>query len=199
MQAHPAAAGFRAVQNGRMESLRGRLLVADPQLVEPNFRRTVVFMVAHTLDGALGLVLNRPSRVGVAEVAPELDVLADPDDVVYAGGPVATGGLIVMLEFAEPGEPGEMVFGDRIGLLSSESDLAEVAGAVRRSRVYAGHAGWGPGQLDAEVEAAGWFVLDAARGDFFSSRADELWSQVLRRQGGQLALVARMPIDVSVN
>jgi putative transcriptional regulator len=70
---------------------------------------------------------------------------------------------------------------------------------VRRKRVFAGHAGWGPGQLDAEVEADGWYVLDAVVDDVFTSRPEGLWSQVLARQGGQLALVARMPVDPSVN
>ena len=182
-----------------MESLSGRLLVANPQLMEPTFARTVVFVVAHTEEGALGVVINRPSEIGVGEAVPALGPLAGPGDVVHAGGPVEPEGLIVMVQWVDPGPDTEMVFGDDIGLLAADHERDGLERWIHWARVYAGHAGWAAGQLEGEIAAGGWFVLEAERADLCSQHPEGLWSEVLRRQGGQLALVARMPTDLSVN
>ena len=189
---------MRVIQNGHMDSVRGQLLIASPNLLDPNFHRTVVLVTEHNEEGAMGLVLNRPSETLVAEAAPELESLVDGDDPVFAGGPVQPSAVVVLAEFEDPELAAMLVLGD-IGFVPAGSDLDEVATATRRARVFAGYAGWGPGQLDAELEDDGWIVEEPARDELFTPEAEELWPDVLRRMGGQYALVARMPMDPSLN
>jgi putative transcriptional regulator len=195
-------AGSVAVRDPRhnrwMDPLRGKLLLATPPLTDPNFLRTVILVVEHTDEGALGLVLNRPTEALVAEAAPELTELGEPDAVVFEGGPVQPNGLIVLAEFGDPEAAAILVHAD-IGVLAAGTELERTVADVGRTRVFAGHAGWGPGQLDAELEAEGWLVADPERSEILSDEPEELWSAVLTRMGGQFALVARMPLDPSLN
>jgi len=180
-----------------VESLQGQLLIAAPSLVDPNFRRTVVLIAQHTEDGAMGLVLNRRSEATIAEAVPPLVRLAGGDAFVWAGGPVEPGGVIVVAEFEETGDAAEMIFGD-VGFMSAEADPLEVADGTRRARVYAGYAGWGAGQLEAELEEEAWFVERAVEEDVFGT-SDDLWSDVLARKGGPFTLLSKMPPDPSLN
>jgi putative transcriptional regulator len=181
------------------ESTRGQLLIAGPGLLDPNFWRTVVLVVEHSQEGALGLVLNRPSETTVAEAVPQLEELVNPDEQLFIGGPVQPSAVIVLAEFEEPSDAALVAFDD-IGVLgtSSVSEGEPVAG-VRTGRAFVGHAGWGPGQLDAELERGDWILEPARREDAFSAAPRGLWSEVLTRKGGSYALVARMPPDPSVN
>jgi putative transcriptional regulator len=182
-----------------MDSLRGQLLIAAPTLVDPNFQRTVVLVTEHTDEGAMGLVLNRPTETTVADAAPELAGVAGPMERVHAGGPVQPRAVVVLAEFVDPAASAHVVLGD-IGFVRADADLDDVGMETRRGRVYAGYAGWGPGQLESELEAEGWFVVQDPRpDDLFSVGAEELWRTVLERQGGHLALIARMPLDPSLN
>lgn len=180
-----------------MESLRGKLLIAAPTLPDPNFARTVVLIAEHSDEGAMGLVLNRASETTVADAVPELEHLAG-EDLVHIGGPVAPSSVVILGDYEDPEDAGLLVCGD-VGLPAAESDLDELALATRRVRVYAGHAGWGPGQLDAELERDDWIVEPATGEEIFSPDPDSMWSEVLARKGGQFALVARMPLDPSLN
>ena len=181
-----------------MESLRGQLLVASPALLDPNFHRTVVLVVEHGEEGALGLVLNRVSSGEVAEVGPPLDDLIEPGARIHQGGPVEPAAVLVVAEFDDPEEAAALVLGD-IGLVPGDGDLEALADRTRRARVFAGYAGWGAGQLDDELTEESWIVAPAEPEDVFSEFPEELWSQVLRRKGGHYAIVARMPPDPSVN
>ncbi len=181
-----------------MDSLKGQVLVAEPTLPDPNFSRSVVLIAHHDADGALGLVLNRPSETVVAEAAPELARLCGERALVHEGGPVAPRGVIVLAEFEQPEAAGLLVAGD-LGLVGPDSDLESLAGEVRRARVFAGHSGWAPGQLDQELEAEGWIVAPLARDDVFAAVTADLWRTVLARKGGRYALAARMPTDPSLN
>jgi putative transcriptional regulator len=165
--------------------------------VDPNFWRTVVLIVEHSDEGALGLVLNRPSETTVGEAVTELEHLLDPDDSLYVGGPVQPSALIVLAEFDEPGEAALIAFED-IGVLANGAQ-EDPSLSVRRGRAFVGHAGWGPGQLDDEVERGDWILEPARREDAFTGQPLDLWSAVLTRKGGSYALVARMPPDPSVN
>jgi len=180
-----------------MDSARGQLLIAGPGLVDPNFWRTVVLIVEHSDDGALGLVLNRPSETTVGEAVAELEQLLDSDDPLYVGGPVQPSALIVLAEFDQPGEAALIAFED-IGVLANGAQ-DDPSLTVRRGRAFVGHAGWGPGQLDDEVERGDWILEPARREDAFTGQPLDLWSEVLTRKGGSYALVARMPPDPSVN
>ncbi len=180
-----------------MESTRGQLLIAGPGLVDPNFWRTVVLIVEHSDDGALGLVLNRPSETTVGEAVSELERLLEPDDTLYIGGPVQPSALIVLGEFENPSEAALVAFED-IGVLARDAG-EEDGPELRRGRAFVGHAGWGPGQLDSELERDDWIVEPATREDAFTAEPAALWESVLTRKGGSYALVARMPPNPSVN
>jgi putative transcriptional regulator len=182
-----------------MDSLRGALLVAAPALVDPNFQRTVVLITEHTDEGAWGLVLNRPTDTTVAEAAPELLAVAGPTERVHHGGPVQPRAVVVLAEFSDPDAAAHLVLGD-IGFVRGDADLEQTGSETRRGRVYAGYAGWSAGQLESELEDEGWIVVeDPLPDELFSPGPDGLWHDVLERQGGHLALIARMPLDPSLN
>lgn len=181
-----------------MESLKGKLLLASPTLEDPNFARTVVLVAEHTDEGAMGLVLNRPAELTVGESAPELGELLDGDEPIYVGGPVQPNAVIVLAAFTDPGAAG-LLISDDVGFLSAQLDLADSAAATHRTRVFAGHAGWGPGQLDEEMEREDWIVESPRPDELFATEPESLWSRVLTRKGGTFALVARMPLDPSLN
>ncbi len=176
-----------------VESLRGNLLIAGPALLDPNFRRTVVLVGDHGDEGALGVVLNRPTDLTVEEAVPVLAGLAGRDARVFVGGPVRPTDVVVLAEFEEPGRPDLPVL-DSIGFLVGEVDPG-VAAVVRRVRVFAGYAGWGPGQLERELEERAWITERARPADVFADEPGRLWSAVLRRKGGRYALLSTMPPD----
>ena len=178
----------------RVESLQGQLLISSPLLHDPNFRRTVVLMTHHDDEGAMGLVLSRPSEIRVADAVPELADLAGTDDLVYVGGPVQPEAVVVLIEHES--EPDLPIVGN-IAFMSAGADVDEL-NAVR-TRVFAGYSGWGPGQLENELEESSWIVVPAEPDDAFASDPDELWRAVLHRKGGKFALIATMPYDPKLN
>jgi len=181
-----------------MDSLRGKLLIAPPMLLDPNFARTVVLVAAHDENGALGLVLNRPLQTPIAEISPVLTSLAEPGSMLHSGGPVAPDAAVVLADFIDPALSALTIFGN-VGFPSAECELDDLAHGARRARVFAGHSGWGPGQLDGELEDDGWIVGQLAPDELWQSDSTQLWSTALRRKGGSYALLARMPDDPSVN
>lgn len=185
-----------------MDSLRGQLLIAGPQLEDPNFQRTVVLVGEHNEEGALGVVLNRPSDTTVGEAVPDLEELTGADDAVHVGGPVQPSAVLVLAEYLIPAEAPQLVTAD-VGFLAledeEEPDHLPDHSPLARARVFAGYAGWGPGQLESELERDDWIIVDAEADDVFDEDAPSLWRRVLERQGGQLAIVARMPLDPSTN
>jgi putative transcriptional regulator len=181
-----------------MDSLRGRLLIAGPTLLDPNFVRAVVLVGEHNEDGALGVVLNRPSETTIAEAVPDLEDLAPADDAVHVGGPVQPSAVLVLAEYEHPDEAHQLVTGT-VGFVAVDEDGERVTTALGRARVFAGYAGWGPGQLEAELERDDWIIAASREDDVFDRDPETLWSRVLDRQGGQMRLLARMPLDPSVN
>ena len=180
-----------------MESLRGKLLIASPALEDPNFARSVVLITEHGPDGAMGIVLNRPSEAEVSAVIPDLEPIAGPEPV-FVGGPVQPEALVVLGEFSDPEKAAWIVVSD-VGLVSAQAELNELPEAIRRGRVYAGFSGWGPGQLEDEIGEDAWIIEAPIPRELFPEDPDTLWSQVLERMGGEYALVARMPEDPSLN
>jgi len=179
------------------DSLRGKLLIASPALEDPNFDRTVVLITEHGEEGAMGIVLNRPSESEVAAVIPELEAIAG-EEPIFVGGPVQPEALVVLGEFSDPGAAAWIVVAG-VGLVSAQTDLEELPESVRRGRVYAGFSGWGPGQLEDEIEEEAWIVEAPMPAELFPEDPDTLWSDVLDRMGGEYAIVARMPEDPSLN
>ncbi len=180
-----------------MESLRGKLLIASPTLQDPNFVRSVVLITEHGEEGAMGIVLNRPSEAEVAAVIPDLEPVAGSEPI-FVGGPVQPEALVVLGEFAEPEKAAWLVVAD-VGLVSAQTELEELPEAIRRGRVYAGFSGWGPGQLEGEIEEDAWIVEAPIPPELFPDDPTVLWSSVLERMGGEYALVARMPEDPTMN
>jgi putative transcriptional regulator len=178
-------------------SLRGQLLVAGPALLDPNFHRTVVLVCEHDENGAMGLVLNRPSPIPADQAIPELADALGAGERLWVGGPVQTTSVVVLADFTAAGDG--MPVAGQVGLVLPDTDLEDVATAVHRARAFLGYAGWGGGQLDGEVANEDWIVADFAPDDAFTDAPEQLWSRVLERKGGSYALLATMPPDPSVN
>jgi putative transcriptional regulator len=186
-------------------STAGRLLVASPALGDPNFERTVVLMLEHTGDGAVGLVLNRPSALELSGALPEWDGYAASPAVVFVGGPVSQGSVIALARARGDTEGSEtdawtpIARLDGLGVIDLGKDPYEHGVAVEEVRVFTGYAGWGGGQLESELREGAWFVVDAVTDDALATDPESLWPAVLRRQGGALARLALYPPDPSVN
>lgn len=169
-------------------SIAGRLLVAAPLLGDPNFFRTVVLILRHDDEGAIGLILNRRSEEPAAPYLGDWADLLEGDGLVFEGGPVERDralGLVAPTDLSDP----------RSGL----RDLSGSPGPPSPIRIFAGYAGWGPGQLEFELEQHSWLVLPADPDDFLTPDPETLWSRVLSRQGGKIAMLAHFPVDPSLN
>jgi putative transcriptional regulator len=166
-------------------------------LEDPNFRRTVVLICAHSDEGALGLVLNRPSPLAVGDAVPELSDALGDGGRLWVGGPVQPASVVLLAEFVDPGE--SLVISGDLGLVTDGATLDDLSDRTRRLRAFVGHAGWGPGQLDSELERDDWIVAPLRAGDPFGDDPAHLWSAALQAMGGRYALVARMPEDPRVN
>jgi putative transcriptional regulator len=173
----------------------GRLLVATPDLEDPNFAHAVVLLLEHNDEGAFGVVLNRPSDVEVATALPGWERLAAAPDVVFVGGPVQQDGVVAL---GVVGDGGELTKGvlPSVGVVDLEQDPVLATVDLERVRLFAGYAGWSPGQLETEIAAGGWFVVNADPGDVFSDDPEDLWRVVLHRQGG---IFKTIPEDPSQN
>ncbi len=182
---------------GDVDTLTGQLLIAGSAMFDPHFRRAVVLVGQHDEDGAVGVVLNRPLDIPVRDAVPELGALVGPDDVVLEGGPVREEGVVVVAEFSDPSRAEILAFG-AVGFLPPESE-DDIATAIVRARVFAGYAGWGPSQLEAEMEEDSWIVEPAMPGDVFHPDPRHLWEDVLRRKGPQYDMLRLMPVDPSMN
>jgi putative transcriptional regulator len=180
-----------------MDALGGSLLIAGPALFDPNFRRTVILIGHHDEDGAVGVVLNRATEHEVADAAPPLAPLVPPGELLFVGGPVRPEAAVVLADFERPERAEVLAFGS-VGFLPQETD-AESVGPLRRARVFAGYAGWGAGQLEAELEEGSWIVVPATTADVFTDHPESLWSATVRRKGPEYELMATMPVDPSMN
>jgi putative transcriptional regulator len=184
----------------------GRLLVATPLLGDPNFKRTVVLLVEHEVaEGSLGIVLNRPTQVSVGQVLQQWTDLATEPSVVFRGGPVSPDSALALAHVPGTGEPlgwraldGAPALA-RLGLLDLDAPPRLLAPAIKKLRVFAGYAGWAPGQLQSEIDEGAWLVLAADPDDAFAAEPEHLWRGVLRRQDGEVAFLATYPDDPGLN
>jgi putative transcriptional regulator len=173
------------------ELARGSLLVATPLLLDPNFWRTVILIIDHDEGGAVGLVLNRPTLERVETHIPAWGGVAAEPGIVHIGGPVEPQ-IAIGIAIGTAGEPTGVA-----GL--SIIDLETIPSSeISSVRIYAGYAGWSPGQLETEIEQGSWFVVPAAPDDPFEPPEGQ-WARTLRRQGGHLALLSTFPDDVALN
>jgi putative transcriptional regulator len=189
-----------------VSSLTGRLLVATPKLADPNFDRAVVLLLDHDVEGTLGVVLNRPTPVGVGDVLEPWAALAGTPAVVFQGGPVSLDSALALA--VVPGEPrqdtGTDTLGWRrvhgaIGMVDLEAPPELLAAELGSLRIFAGYSGWGPGQLEKELLDGAWYVVESEPGDVSAPDPERMWRSVLRRQRNELAMVATYPDDPSLN
>lgn len=202
--------------------------MAAPVLADPNFSRTVVLLLAYGDEGALGVVLNRPSETPVEEVVPAWAERVTPPGVLFTGGPVQPEAAICVGHHLDPTLGADLdlagvAFGEEavtlgeddededdpfggyspltstLGTVDLRREPEEIAVALGGLRVFKGYAGWGPGQLDDELEEKAWFVLEGSPDDVLTDDPGALWERVLRRQGGWLAVLARHPVDPMAN
>jgi putative transcriptional regulator len=182
------------------DSLTGFLLVATPSLRDPNFDRAVVLVLSHDDDGALGVVVNRPTTVPVTDILPSWQPVITAPGVVFQGGPVSLDSALGLVAIPDGAEPlGVRRVSGRVGVVDLDTPPEVVQPGVVAMRVFAGYAGWSPEQLENEIAEGSWYVVESETGDAFSDEADELWKSVLRRQDGPLALMATFPADPSLN
>jgi putative transcriptional regulator len=180
----------------------GHLLVATPALLDPNFVRTVVLLLDTDENGALGVVLNRPSTVPVGEVLPEWSGFSREPEVLFSGGPVGTDSALAVaaLDLTQDTEPvGFRLLYERVGIVDLDTPAEVVAPALSGLRIFAGYAGWGADQLEAEIEVGSWYVVPSLPGDLFGGAPNGLWTRVLRRQPGELAWISTRPLDPTMN
>jgi len=179
-----------------MDFLQGKLIVSSPSLIDPNFRKTVVLIAHHDEEGALGLVLSRPSDVAAAEAVPVLDGLPGAEDPVFVGGPVQPDAFMVLAEFEDVDDAAAPII-DGLGFMPADAEPADLA--IKRLRLFAGYSGWGSGQLEDELAEDSWIVVDAAADDAFADDPDVLWRTVVQRKGGSFSLMENMPFDPGLN
>lgn len=181
----------------------GTLLVAAPGLEDPNFRRTVVYIIEHRPQGTLGVVLNRPSEVPVRDVLPAWAPLTSHPHSVFVGGPVDARVALCLAAVRTGHDPsgvrGLKTVRGPVALVDLDGDPTVIGPRLRGLRVFAGYAGWDAGQLAGEIGRGDWIVVPALPDDVVTGEESTLWSRVLRRQGPPLSLLATFPADVTLN
>lgn len=184
-----------------MEPRAGALLIASPEMLDPNFASSVVLLLDNDDDGALGVVINRPSQVLVGEVLEPWGEVVTAPEVMFIGGPVGTDSALAVARLRDPSDEPvgwRAAFAD-VGLVDLDSPVEIVDGSLREMRLFAGYAGWGAGQLQAEIAEGAWYVVPAEPADLFREDTADLRRDLLRRQPGKLAWVSTRPADPSMN
>lgn len=173
-----------------VSSLQGSLLVATPGLGDLTFDRTVVLVLESGPEGAVGVVLNRPSEIDVGLPLPEWALLAGDPRKIFFGGPVAQGAVLGLARGPVHGAEGWAPLIDGLGTLDLSTTPEALDVVVDQLRIFTGYAGWGEGQLENELDGGAWFVADGRPDDAFTARPETLWADVMHRQGGTGALVS---------
>lgn len=178
----------------------GKLLIATPAIGDDNFEQSIIYMLHHDLDGALGVVINRPSELQVDELLPRWADLTTVPALIFSGGPVETNGFIGVARAVGP-QPDDVVEvpGTNVVTVDLEGDPALTAAHTDRLRIFRGYAGWGAHQLDTELNAGSWFTVISDPGDLWSEAPGDLYEQVLRRQSGDMRWFANAPLDPKQN
>jgi putative transcriptional regulator len=170
-----------------LKPAKGKLLVASRQLLDPNFSQSVVLLIEYHGNGALGVIINRPSEMKLSMALPEIEELRQRPDTIYLGGPVGKDQLMLLIRTTNPPEESRLVFQD-VHVSSSETVIQRMLQnpeGEERFRVYAGYAGWAPGQLDHEIAAGGWHVLRADAEIVFDKSPAEIWPDLIHKSSAK--------------
>ncbi len=208
----PSTAHLGWAPSAGQDIVAGALLIAMPVLADPNFDHTVVYLIEHSAQGTVGVVLNRPSEVTLEHVLPTWATLARGSDLFHVGGPCQTDAALCLAR-------GELLDG-RVDIEGGRAELAAVglkptgagifladldvepvptSALISDIRVFAGYAGWSAGQLAAEIAEGAWLCLPAQAHDVFTTEPGSLWRDVLSRQRGPLAVLRSAPEDPALN
>lgn len=175
-------------------------MVALPALTDPNFDRTVVYILEHNTDGAFGVVLNRPSDEPPAEGLARWNLHLAAPQVLFTGGPVQQDAYIALAQLEDGTDNAAFAqLGNGFATVDLSVPPSELTELFRTVRIYHGYAGWGPGQLDGELDLDAWLVVPLVATDVFHPEPGELWRDVLRRQPGRISWLADFPDDISLN
>jgi putative transcriptional regulator len=177
----------RPQATSRVRLAPGVLLVADRDLQDPNFRKTVIVIADQNDEGALGLILNRRTDRKLSEVLPRWKEAAGVRDPFFVGGPVGTDGMFALIRSKTPPAGAKRVIGDIHLVLDREGLAPHIAEGPERVRLYAGYAGWEPGQLESEIDAGGWHTMAANPRLVFDPDPESLWLRLSRLAETQLA------------
>lgn len=192
-----------AVQNGTVaaDSTTGRLLVSTPQLDDGVFHRSVILVLQHDVNGAQGVVLNKPLSADVDAVLPGWGEHIASPQTLFQGGPVQLDSALGLVTFRGGQEPppGSKQLFDSVAIIDLDTEPLLVMPAASGLRIFAGYAGWSSGQLEGELQRGSWMVVDSQPTDLVTDDPDRLWERVLRRQRGELAFVALFPSDPELN
>ncbi len=180
---------------------KGIFLVASPALRDPNFRQTVVLLCEHGPEGALGVVVNRPTELLLSEALPQVPVLEGQRHVLFVGGPVQPNHVLILYRLAQEPSETHHVF-DGVYLGGDMRALERILIMPREQeafRAYIGYSGWGPGQLEQEMQTGSWITLPADPSVVFEKDPPQVWPEILRSLGGAYELYAEMPPDPHLN
>lgn len=180
---------------------KGIFLVASPRLRDPNFRQTVVLLCEHGLEGALGVVVNRPTAMHLSEVLPQVPVLEGQCHRLFSGGPVQPMAILLLYRLAgKPDDEHHVFDGVYMGgdVAVVERVLTAPAGG-EAIRAYMGYSGWGPGQLENEMKTGSWLTLPADSSVVFEKDPTRVWPDILRTFGEPYNVYADMPLDPTLN
>lgn len=180
---------------------KGMFLVAAPSLRDPNFRQSVVLLCEHGPEGALGVVVNRPTAMSISEALPQVPILEGSGHVLYAGGPVQTNQVMLLYRGEQLPENSHHVFdgvclGGDMGMVER---ILTGAGTKESFRAYLGYSGWGPGQLENEMKSGSWIALPADPTLVFEKDPAGVWAEILASLGDEYRHYADMPFDPSYN
>ncbi|MFI9507067.1 YqgE/AlgH family protein [Nocardia sp. NPDC052566] len=193
----------RDYRHGEQVVRAGTLLLSATELVEPTFRRTVVYIIEHNEAGSLGVVLNRPSDTAVVDVLPRWSEAAAAPRTLFIGGPVKRDAALclgtIRVGASLDGVQGLRRIDGRVALVDLDADPGHIAPVVEGIRIFAGYAGWTFGQLEGELDNNDWIVLSALPSDPINAGHPDLWAHVLRRQPLPLSLLATHPIELERN
>jgi putative transcriptional regulator len=162
--------------------------VASRDLEDPNFIETVILLLDYSEKGTMGLILNRTTDVRLSELLPEVEALQSRTETVFAGGPVGRDALMLLVRSREPLEEAKFVFRDVY--VTASADLLEELAAEDgnpRYRAFVGYAGWGPGQLDIEIERGSWHIVPGQAATVFDPSPAQIWKQLIRSLSMQFA------------